>query len=49
MVYVGWIALKWLWEYITPKYDEPEEDETGPDGKKKEKKDKKEKIKYMKR
>jgi len=23
-IYVGWLVARWLWDYITPKYDEPE-------------------------
>ena len=41
---------KWLWDYITPKYVEDEEEGEGEEGtKKKEKKEKKEKVKYIKR
>lgn len=45
LVFVLYYAGKWLWGYITPKYEEAEEG--GEDGKK-EKKEKKEKVKYVK-
>ncbi len=48
VVYLGWIAAKYLWEYITPKYEEAEEEDGEKKGKK-EKKEKKEKIKYIKK
>lgn len=46
VAYLSWIGLRWLWDYITPKYDEPEE-ENASEAKKKEKKER-QKVKYMK-
>ena len=48
MVYLGWQGAKWLWDYITPRYEPVDEEEEGG-SKKKEKKEKKEKVKYLKR
>lgn len=45
LAYVGWLAARWLWDYITPKYDEPEE-ETEADTKRREKKER-QKVKYL--
>lgn len=42
LVFVLYYVGKWLWAYITPKYEEVEETEEGK------KKEKKEKIKYIK-
>jgi hypothetical protein len=46
VAYLGWLAVRWLWDYITPKYDEPEEESEG-DTKRREKKER-QKVKYMK-
>ena len=47
--YVGWMLLRWLWDYITPKYEQPEEEESAADQKRKDKKERKEKVKYIKK
>ena len=29
VVYIGWHGIKWLWDYITPRYEPTEEEEEG--------------------
>mgnify|MGYP000554302196 CR=1 FL=1 len=53
LAFVAWQGLKWLWDYITPKYEQNEEEEDEDEDaqkrrEKREKKKEKPKVKYLK-